>query len=296
MRKVLLSLISIFLISTVTFFLFEMMPGNIYNVDGIKSEAVINNIIAKYGLDRPVMERYCLMLRNLISFDFGNSFISGQSVKEIITLHFPLSLKMGVYAFAVAVVNGAIIGSVVGLCRSRQLKSTGKIGLVFLYSLPTFEVAALSQYYFCVRLKWFPVLYSGSILIPVIILSLFPTTFIARLLYHCLEEEKKKDYVIAAKLRSVSTPIRYILYELKNSLGPVITAGGSVLSGMIVGSFSVEVIFSIPGLGRHFINAITNRDYPLVMGLTVFYAVILIGINCIAEILVIMNGREVRSV
>ena len=290
--KLIISIISIWLVATITFFLFNLMPGEIYNIDSIKNQNVINNIIEKYGLNLPIERQYMQMIINLIKLDFGNSFIlNGVSVNKIIFTHFPLSAWLGVNAFIVAVINGFIIGLLINKMKKRYLSKLIKIFLILLSSLPTFEIAAILQYLLCVKLHWFPIISSSNkdaMILPIIVLSIIPMINIARLTSSRLKYIEKEDYVLAARLRGVSQRNILVFYKLKNCLSPIITYLGSVLASMIAGSFVVESMFSIPGLGRYFISSITNRDYPLVMGLTVFYAILLISINYIAELIVII--------
>lgn len=293
LQKLIFSITAIFLIATATFFLFELMPGNIYSIDNIKNPNVIKNIITKYGLNEPVMRRYAKMLYNLLRLDFGNSFQNGQSVREIISTHLPISMRIGISAFLLSLFNGIIIGSIMSLNKNKLIKSVSLFLIVIIYSLPTFEVAALSQYLFCVQFGWFPVICSTDVhnmILPIIILSFAPTAFIARLLSIKISKEDAKDYVLAAKLRYVNSFALFFFYKLKNSMSSIITISGSLFASMVVGSFTVEVIFSIPGLGKFFITSILNRDYPLVMGLTIFYSVLVIIVNYIAEILIILNN------
>lgn len=293
--KLIISIVSIFLIATTTFFLFELMPGDIYSVDNIKSEVAIENIIEKYGLDKPVQERYFKMIYNLLRFEFGNSFISnGQSVETIIREHFPISLWLGSVSLVVSLINGIVIGTLMNHFRGKIISKLIKIFLVFCYSFPTFEIAVLAQYYFCVKLKIFPVVCSSdknALLLPIILMSLTPTTFIARLIDTKLELENQKDYVLSAQIREINNWKIFFFYKLKNCFTSIITLLGSLFSSMIAGSFVIETIYSIPGLGRYFITSVTNRDYPLVLGLTVFYSVIVISVNFFAEVLVTFNNR-----
>lgn len=293
--KLIISIISVFLIATLTFFLFELMPGSIYSVDNIKSEVAIQNIIQKYGLDRPIQERYLKMLQNLVHLDFGNSFVSnGLSVREIIAEHFPISMWLGTVALAAAIVNGVITGAVMNHFRGKTISKVLRGILMLCYSFPTFEIAVLAQYYFCVKMKWFPVVCSSdknAMLLPIMLLSLTPMTFIARLVDVKLEEERKKDHVMAARLRGVGRMQIFFFYKLKNCLTPIITLTGSLFASMIAGSFVIETIYSIPGLGKYFVTSIVNRDYPLVLGLTIFYSILVISVNYVAEVLVAMNSR-----
>lgn len=290
--KLVISIVSILLIATITFFLFELMPGEIYSVDYIKNENAISNIIEKYGLNQSIWVRYTKMLYNLICLDFGNSFISdGISVNDIIFSHFPLSAWLGCVAFLVASVNGIFIGTLINSSRHNVVSKWIKFLLIVCYSFPTFEVAAVAQYFLCVKLKWFPIICSSdksAMLLPIALLSIAPTVNIARLTASQLDITDKQDYVLAARMRKVTPVCVFLFYKLKNCLAPIVTLLGTIFTSLIAGSFVVETMFSIPGLGRYFVTSITNRDYPLVMGLTIFYASIVIIINFAAELIVLL--------
>lgn len=286
--------ISIFAISTITFFLFELVPGNIYDPDLIKSEQIIVNIREKYGLDEPILNRYSLMLKSTFSFDFGNSFIyDGISVNEIIVKYFPISAILGFISLLVSFIIGILIGCISS--SGRGIKNIFFVIIVLSISLPTFVIAALLQYFFCVKFRLFPVLWSGNwtnFVLPIIALSIYPITFISRLLSTSIIGIKKMDYVIAAEARGINKMTIWISYILKNAITPVISYMGPLCAGMLTGSFVVETIFNVPGLGKYFINSINNRDYPVVMGLTLFYAFILISTNFMANVFISINDYK----
>jgi ABC-type dipeptide/oligopeptide/nickel transport system permease component len=286
--------ISIFAISTITFFLFELVPGDIYDPDLIKSEQIIVNIREKYGLDKPILTRYSLMLKSTFSFDFGNSFIyDGTSVNEIIVKYFPISAALGLISLSTSFIVGIFIGCISS--SSRIIKNIFFVIIVLSISLPTFVIAALLQYFLCVKFRIFPVLWSANwinFILPSMALSIYPITFISRLLSTSIVGIKKMDYVIAAEARGINKITIWIFYILKNAITPVISYMGPLCAGMLTGSFVVETIFNVPGLGKYFINSINNRDYPVVMGLTLFYAFILISTNFVANVFVSINDYK----
>ncbi|MCK9329817.1 MAG: ABC transporter permease [Candidatus Cloacimonetes bacterium] len=291
-------IISIFIISTITFFLFELVPGNIYDTDLIKSANIIANIKEKYGLDEHISTRYFLMLKSTFSFDFGNSFIyDGLSVNEIIAKYFPISAILGLTSLISSFIVGVFIGYISS--NSKSIKNIFFIIIILLISLPTFIIAVFLQYYFCVKFNLFPILWSANwinFILPIIALSIYPTTFIARLLSESIAGIKSSDYVFAAKARGLNEIRIWFSYILKNAITPVISYMGPLTASLLTGSFIVETIFNIPGLGRYFIYSINNRDYPVVMGLTLFYAVILISTNFIANVFVSVNNYKGKRI
>lgn len=296
--SLLIFIISLFLISTITFFLFEIVPGEVYDLEVIKSETVIKNIRKKYELDEPIFNRYCKMLKNTFTFDFGNSFINqGLSVNEIIYSRFPISAKIGIISIVMSLVNGTIIGYIIG--STPRTKKIFFIGFIVIISLPIFIIAALLQYLLSVKYKVFSILWTGSwknYILPCISLSLYPTVFIARILGTSIEDVKNKDYVLAAKARNINEFTVSTRYIIKNAITPVLSYVGPLFANLLSGSFVVETIFNIPGLGRHFISSVTNRDYPTIMGLTIFYAILLIMSNFIVNMIIAANDYKGKRI
>lgn len=289
LKNLLLIIISVVFIITITFFIFEIIPGDVYDLDYIKDETIIYNIRKKYGLDKPMYIRYLNTLKNAFLFDFGNSFINeGRSVREIVASNFPVSAKIGVIAIILSLLNGISLG----FCFSKTKYKNRKyfiMSFIILSSLPTFVLAVLLQYFLGVKLSLFPVYGVENFygyLLPVFILSVTPTIFIARLMDRKIAEISNSDYVVSAQIRGVKEETIKYKYILKNSISPILSYLGPLIANLLVGSFVVESIFNIPGLGRYFITSITNRDYPVVMGLTMFYSVFLIVMTSLLNLLV----------
>lgn len=282
--------ISLFLVVTITFFVFELIPGEVYDLDYIKNENVIENIRQKYGLDKPVYLRYIKTLENTFTFDFGNSFINeGRDVKDIIKTNFPVSAMIGIIAIFISLVVGIFVGNKMTQIKQKRKRSAIVIAFILLTSVPTFVLAVILQYILGVWLKVLPISGGDDIkgyILPILILSISPSIFIARLIERKIIEVKNNDYVISAKVRGISKNTLMYHYILRNSISPILSYLAPIIANLIVGSFVIESIFNIPGLGRYFITSVTNRDYPVVMGLTIFFSIILIGITSIVNILV----------
>lgn len=282
--------ISLFLVVTITFFVFELIPGEVYDLDYIKNENVIENIRQKYGLDKPVYLRYIKTLENTFTFDFGNSFINeGRDVKDIIKTNFPVSAMIGIIAIFISLVVGIFVGNKMTQIKQKRKRSAIVIAFILLTSVPTFVLAVILQYILGVWLKVLPISGGDDIkgyILPILILSISPSIFIARLIERKIIEVKNSDYVISAKVRGISKNTLMYHYILRNSISPILSYLAPIIANLIVGSFVIESIFNIPGLGRYFITSVTNRDYPVVMGLTIFFSIILIGITSIVNILV----------
>lgn len=287
-KRLLHSIVALFIIITITFFLMHAVPGNIYTGERKLPDAVIENIEEKYGLDRSLLKQYITMLDNVIHFDFGMSMSNtGRKVNDIINQHFPVSVSLGLLSLIISITGGVFFGVLIAMAKGKWSDI-----LVMLFStpgmaIPVFIVAAIFQYYLSVRLDIFPATGFETFahaLLPAISLSLYPLAFIARLTGSEMSDVLKCDYIMAARAKGM--PERTVIFKhaLKNAVIPVITYMGPLMAFVFTGSFVVEKIFSIPGLGRYFVNSISNRDYTVIMGVTVFYAAVLILSNFIVDI------------
>jgi len=299
LKNIILFVGSIFLISTITFFIFEIIPGEAYDLDFIKEEAVIINIRQRYGLDRPLFERYFLMLRSVFTLDFGYSFTQGGlSVNSIIKNHFPYSAKIGVIALFFSFSSGIFLACIINNIK-KKLRWIFYLFFIVVISSPTFVLAALLQYFFSVRVNLFPILWTNSIhnyILPCLVISSYPTVFITRLMSRNMQSVEKLDYTNAARARGINSFTILVKFVIKNSLTPVLSYLGPLCTSLLVGSFIVETIFNIPGLARYFITSVTNRDYPAVIGLTVFYALILISVNFLSNSITVLNDYKGKRV
>ncbi len=280
---------SLFFVVSVTFFLLDAIPGDLYDLDYIKNENVINNIRNKYHLNDSLPDRYLNTIKNFVAFDFGYSVTNdGRAVNDIIKEKFPISASIGVFS----IFSSLILGIALGLLKSKILSNKRWfifIVEILLISIPTFVLSVLLQYILCVVIKLFPVYWDNSMIgyfLPIVVLSIYPTIFISRMLESNIKKLKESNYVIAAISRGISNRKIMFIYILKNSLTPILSYIAPLIANFVVGSFVVESIFNIPGLGRYFISSIINRDYPVVMGLTVFFSSILIITTTLFNILI----------
>jgi len=289
-KKTIALLVSVFSVITITFILFQFVPGNIYSLDRMQNETYVTNVKNKYGLDKPVIERYFLTLSNFIKLDFGYSYINeGRFVNDIIKDGFKISAVIGLLTILISIINGIFLGIELSFVENKKTNSfLIYILLIILISIPNFVIGILLQYLLCVKLNIFTITWSGtinSLILPVVVLSIYPTIFIGRLVNSNIEKVKNEDYILAAKARGISENKIFYRHILKNCLTPVVSYLGPLVANLIVGSFVVESLFNIPGLGRYFITSVSNRDYPLVMGLTVFYSFLLIIMNYMSDII-----------
>lgn len=288
-KNIVTLVISLFFIVTITFLMFEVIPGEAYDLDYIKNENVIENIRQKYELDKPIHLRYIKTLKNTFTFDLGNSFINeGRSVLDIIKSNFPLSALIGTIAIFISLLVGIFVGNKMAQI-SQKKRTLFVIIFILLTSIPTFVLGVILQYILGVYLKIIPISVVNNItgyILPTIILSVSPSIFIARIIEQKIIEVKNSDYVVAAEVRGIKKNTVMNQYILKNSISPVLSYLAPIIANLIVGSFVIESIFNIPGLGRYFVTSVINRDYPVVIGLTTFFSILLIVVTSIINILV----------
>lgn len=286
-NKLLRLLLSLFTVITLTFFLMHLIPGDPFVQEQMIPEEILLSMRKHYGLDQPLYIQYINYLKNIAYLDFGPSFkYEGVSVSHIIFSSFPISLKIGSIALGLASVFGVLLGSLAAFFRDKWqdffIMSFTIIGI----SIPSFILATLLQYVFAMKLGWFPIARYGTLshlVLPSISLAAMPMMFIAKLTRATMVDILSKEYILVAKSKGLSNTIIFFRHVLKNSLIPVIAFIGNMTASILVGSFVIEKIFGIPGLGSWYVNAIASRDYTLIMGITIFYSTILITAVMIAD-------------
>lgn len=287
-RRVLSGILALFIVATLTFFLMHLVPGGPFSAEKF-SDKTVALLEAKYGFNRPLHEQYFDYIANLVRGDLGISVKKlGFTVNEIIGEKFPVSARLGVVAVSLAVVVGVPLGTMAAMRRGKVLDRVVMFVCTIGVSVPSFIVATVLLYFFSVRWQLLP---SGRLdsavhyIMPAIALSLNPLSYITRLTRSSLLDAIDQDYVKTARAKGLSRFVVIFKHALRNSLIPVVTYLGPLTASTLVGGFVVEKVFSIPGLGSYFVGSISNRDYPLIMGTTVFYAMILILCNLIVDIL-----------
>ena len=278
-QKIVILVGSLFIVATVTFFLMQKAPGDPFIQQQAVPEEIIKNMHIHYGLDKPWYIQYVKYLKGLITWDLGPSFrYEGRMVNDIIREGFPVSLVLGLEAITLSLLTGIILGTIAAIHRSRWQDYLAMILAVIGISIPSFIIATFLQYIFAVKLDLFPLAkwegFTHTIL-PAFSLAALPTAFVAHLIRASMIEVLEQDYVQTALSKGLSTRQVVLRHALKNSLLPAITYMAPLSSGILIGSFVVEKIFGIPGLGRWFVLSITDRDYTLIMGITMLYSTIL---------------------
>ncbi len=288
-KRIILAIATVWLVITVTFFVTRAVPGGPFLGEKALSEAAQATLEAKYGLDKPVFEQYVTYLSDIIfHFDFGPSLKQrGRDVIDVIADGLKTSVPLGLSAAGLALVVGVVLGSVAALRRNKIIDKVIMVVTTAFVSMPSFIMGSLLLVVFAVWLGVLPANGNadGGLILPIITLSLYPTAYITRLIRSSMLDVLGQDYIRTARAKGVSGMRIIFGHALKNSLIPVITYFGPMLAYIVTGSLVVEKIFAVPGVGRTFVNSITNRDYPLIMGTTIVLAILIVVMNLVSDIL-----------
>lgn len=275
---------------TLTFFLMHLTPGNPFLGDRKMTPEILANLEAKYGLDKPLLVQYEMYAKNILKGDFGESIkLAGQNVDEIIVRKFPYSLKLGLFASAIAIVIGTVLGTLSALKKNTTADRAIMFVVTIGIAVPSFVVATVSMVVFGVKLHLFPTISYldtlSSFILPGFALSFFPLSFITRLMRSSMLDVINQDYIRTARAKGLSERVVIFKHGLRNGILPVVTYAGPMVASVLTGSFVIESIFSIPGLGSSFVTSITGKDYPTVMGVTIFFGALLIFMNFLVDII-----------
>lgn len=289
-RRVLWLFPVVFIVSVITFLLMHAAPGTPFQPvsDRPLPPAVIDRLEAQFGLDRPIHEQYISWVGNMLQGDFGPSYrIRGRGVSEIITDNMWASIQLGSMAFGLAVILGIPLGVVAALRQNKWPDYLSTFISVIGIATPSFVLAVLLVLIFSVSLHWFPT--SGwrgpeYWVLPVIALSGYGIAQVARYTRASMLEVTRRDYVRTAQSKGLKERSIVTVHMLRNAFIPVVTILGPLLAGLITGSFVVESVFAIPGIGRFFVDAIFQRDYGLIMAVTLIYAVLIAVMNLVVDV------------
>lgn len=281
-KRVLLALVTIFIIAAITFFAMNAIPGGPFEAEKAPDPAVQAVLEARFNLDKPVWQQFFLYLEGLLHGDFGISLKTGRDIFVTIMDSFSISARLGGMAIALAVVGGLVLGSVAALMRNRWPDRVIIFTTTLCVAVPSFVLATLLLLVFCLRLGWVQVwsTTSQSYLLPVLSLALYPMSYITRLTKSSMLDVLGQDYIRTARAKGV----REQLVIFKHALIPVITYVGPMTAYILTGSLVVETVFTIGGLGTQFVTGITNRDYPMIMGTTIFLAVLMVIMTLISDL------------
>lgn len=289
-KRVFMALMTIFIVACITFFLMHAIPGNPWLSEKTPSQATLDALNAKYGLDQPLIVQFGKYLGNLVQGDMGVSIKMSRNrpVADIITEMFPVSAKLGTFSLLWAVIVGVTLGCLAAYNRGKWVDSLLRVVCTVGVSMPSFVVATVLLFLFCGGIWYFfPTLFDGSVrsyILPCFALGFYPMCYMARQTRASMLDAINQEYIKTARAKGLKTPKVIFKHALRNALIPVITYLGPQVAFTFSGSFVVEKVFNIPGLGRYFVQAIPSRDYPVIMGTTIFLAAFVIVMNLVVDL------------
>ena len=292
-KRLLSGALTIWFIATVTFFAMHLVPGDPLGNERAVAPEIRQNLLVRYGLDKPLSQQYVLFLRNMLSGDFGISYTQqNRRVNDIIREHFPVSALLGVVALCIATVGAVLWGAVSAHFRGRWPDSVIMVMVIVAVSVPSFVAAALMQWLVLALNRQFgftllPVAGWGTwrhVLLPAWVLGLGTMAYMTRLLRASLLDVAQADYLRTARAKGLSASRIFFRHRLRNAILPVVTVLGPAIAAITTGGFVVELMFAVPGLGRYFVEAVQQLDYTVIMGTTVFYGAFLVLMVLLVDI------------
>ena len=309
-KRIAMGLVTLWLVITITFFLIHMLPGDPFQSEKAIPPKVKENLMAKYHLNRPLGEQYVEYLKNIAKGDLGASMkVRGRTVNDVINKSFLTSADLGARSIIFALALGIPLGIIAALKRGKFQDRLSMIVAIIGISVPSFVLAGLMQKYFVdvhngilidkFNLPLVRILLSGwdrpeKKILPVIALGLYTVALIARLLRDKMIEVMGQDYIRLAIAKGVKPKNIVFRHALRNAILPIITIMGPTIAAVLTGSFVIEKMFSIPGLGKYFVDSINDRDYTMVLGVTVFYAVFLIIMMILVDIVYVLVDPKIK--
>ena len=293
LKRVLMAVITLFIVTCLTFLLMNAIPGNPWLSEKTPPQATIDALNEKYGLDQPVIVQLGKYLVNILHGDFGNSIKmqKDRPVLEIITTMFPVSATIGIIAILWAILVGVPLGCLAAYKRGTWVDSLLRVICTIGLSMPGFVVATMLLYVFAggiEGMKFFPTIFDGSVrsyVLPCLALGFYPMCYLSRQTRTAMLDSINQEYIKTARAKGLKNKKIIFKHALRNALIPVITYLGPQIAFTLCGGFVVETVFSIPGLGRYFVSSIQNRDYPIIMGTTIFLAAFIIVMNLVVDLL-----------
>ncbi|WP_153731904.1 ABC transporter permease [Sporosarcina obsidiansis] len=287
-KRIFTMLLTIWAIATLTFIIMKCIPGDPFASDSrALPEEVLQNVRAKYNLDKPVPVQYALYMKDMLSFDLGVSLNSEtRTVNEIIKQGAPVSAIIGLQAMIIAAIFGVILGSVSALNHRKFIDYFATTIAIIGISIPNFILAPFLIKYFAVDMPLFPVARWGTWMhsvLPSIALAVTPLAIIARFMRSSMLEVLKQDYIMTANSKGLSKYKIVWSHGIRNAILPVVSFIGPLFASLITGTFVIEQIFAIPGIGRYFVESVFNRDYPVIMGTTIFFSAVLVFVLFIID-------------
>ena len=286
-KRILLAVLTVFIICALTFFLMHAVPGGPFNSEKALSEATIQALNERYNLNKPLVSQFFIYMKELLKGDWGVSLKNGRDISAIIAESFPISAKLGLLSVAVALLCGTVFGSIAALMRNKLPDRIIIFFSTLFTAVPSFILATLLLLVFCIKLGWIQVWSTGAqnYILPVISLAAYPMAYTTRLAKTSMLDALGQDYIRTARAKGVARWKVIFKHALRNSMIPIITYAGPEIAYIITGSMVVETVFTIGGLGSKFVSAINNRDYTMIMATTIFLAILMVVANLICDLL-----------
>jgi oligopeptide transport system permease protein len=298
-RRILWMIPLLWAIATITFFLMHAIPGGPFASEKPVPDSVLEALNARYNLDEPIWQQYGLYLWGLVQGDLGLSFRGDLEVSDLLKDGIVVSVQLGGIAFLYALVFGMSLGIIAALNQNRLGDYIGVFFATIGTAMPNFIMATFLVIIFSVQLGWFDVLgwefgnYRKMVL-PVLALGTLPAAYIARITRASVLEVLSQDYIRTARAKGLREHVVVFRHTIKNAMVPILTVTGPIFAFLVTGSFIVERIFAINGVGRHFVDAVFERDYGVIMGTALFYAVIIAVANLVVDILYAVADPRIR--
>lgn len=310
-NRIVMGLVTLWLVVTITFFLLHLLPGDPFQSEKAIPPKIKENLMAKYHLDKPIGEQYVQYLKSVSKGDLGESMkVRGRTVNDVIKKSFPISADLGARSIIFALVVGIPLGIVAALKRGKYQDKIAMIIAVIGISVPSFVLAGLMQKYFVDVHNGFLIDKLGlpdflrirlsgwdspeKKILPVVALGLYTVALIARLLRDKMIEVMGQDYIRLAIAKGVKPRDIVVKHALRNAILPIVTIMGPTIAAVLTGSFVIEKVFTIPGLGKYYIQSINDRDYTMVLGVTVFYAAFLILMMIVMDIVYALVDPKIK--
>ncbi|HEY8521090.1 MAG TPA: ABC transporter permease [Gammaproteobacteria bacterium] len=302
LKRLLQGIVTVWFIATATFVAMHAVPGDPLTGERLTNETIRANLEARYGLDRPLLEQYAIFMGNMLRGDFGLSYTQeNRRVNDIIREHFPVSATLGVLALAFAAIGGVLWGALTALYRNRLPDTIIMLLVIVGISVPSFVVAALSQLALANINQWLgfsllPVAGWGTLrhmIVPSMVLGLSTMAYLTRLMRSSMLEIANADFIRTARAKGLPPARIFLKHQLRNAVLPVVTVLGPAIATITTGGFVVELVFSIPGLGRYFVEAVQQLDYTVIMGTTVFYGAFLVLMVLVVDLLYVLIDPRV---
>lgn len=300
LKRIGAGMLSVFVLITITFFLLHIIPGGPFSPAENRNvpPKILEKVSEQYGLNDPIPEQYIRYLKNLAQGDLGTSFKKQDTtVNELIAQGFPVSAKVGLWGVLISLAAGVPLGVIAAVKRGKWPDGAAMVFATIGVSVPSFVICVLMMYFFCEKWKIFPSYGLTSwkhYVLPVFCMAFSQIAYITRLMRSSMLETMRQDYIRTEWAKGVPEFTVISRYAMKNSLLPIITYVGPMVAALLTGTFIIEKLFSVPGLGRYFVSAINDRDYSVTLGLTLFVGTLIIIVNIIVDIMYAVIDPRVK--